>query len=367
MKTTSDITTHQVEAEPLKNLITLIKKHKLHDDPLRTLPQTKWETVTLNLTDTFAGFANGLRRILMEELPVWCLDCKNAVIKTDDEFISGLTDLVYKNINLLPIQQSGNYPKNMFILKTNQTTEIIDVKASDIQAGPVFDIPEDPTYKIPEEIQKYVNPAGTSTASAGIVPDSNITIARLRPGKTIFIDKIETEIGRGYQEYGKFSLLDNIQYQPLNVEPYDIFTGTGKRSVETEYRDFRISFRTCGNILGKSVIKLLCDHVDKNLNHFSDIISHLDWSKKYYSDDLIEMTYDSYYTLKFRDQYFTFVNMITEAAYLLDVTVPLCNAGVERYDTRIGVIKVKHANPKDFLLSGIKLCRDQINIIRKIT
>jgi hypothetical protein len=534
-----------IKKTPELDVFVKLIKEQQHLDGYSMLPKTPYHEVDFELHNTYSGFANAIRRILVEEMDVICLDTNETHLRTDDEFISGTSDVLMKNIGLLPCNQHINVKDfdkySIYILKTNKTTDIIPIKASDIiigtrsevqkkaaeklqkdQGDPSLQKPKkestkkstkestklkkvkvkggkDETEPEPEEskpdepskstsgqvaaaaavttgtvigsalqgvAEMALGPAaggfvaatvgnlvgGVLTAVVGgaedddeellkeaaeaeavaekslpqekvpdektpvkkekkqtveriklasrhtmssidsdaithgtfrvteailmraytedesslkalpieeVIPDTNITIITLRPGKTLYIDDIGFSVGKGKDNSGKYSLLDNVRYRPLNVTPFDMFEGTGTRSIETDPTSFAIGFTTCGNISPKRVIQLVTEQlrkllldIRKNIEAYSTIEN-----KKFYSSDEMEVIYrDDTYHYHIRKQYFTAVNMIAQRCFLIDENISLCTAGVERYDTQVGVIRMKHADPNGLLIKAIDEC-----------
>ena len=403
--------------EHMEKLLKIIKSQGI-DDAEKMLPQAEWEEVSFEIHNTFTGFANGIRRVLVNELDVYCLSTnKYGSFKTDDVFISGMTDCFINNINMIPINQEyilDTDKYQIFILKTNQTTEIIDVKASDIKVCLKSDFvnmkriakqhQHDISRHVPVEIEEskkkskinedYSNdldamanvsnysfkiPDYILTKSYSIdelktedihkiIPNPNITIMRLRPGQTIYIENIYYEFGKGYKNAAKFSLLDNITYIPLDVVPFDIETGEGTRSIEKSPTAFKITFRTCANISAKNVINLAIKCILDDLNKVEQMIELYNKMefKNIYTGDNIEVTVeDGIYHYKLIDQYYTIIQMIAEQCYKLDTKILFCSATVERYDTRIGIIKLKHPEPNKLILDAIKQIKLELDEFKK--
>ena len=121
------------ETKELKEIFDSMVKNGI-ENPMNLLPTSPWYEMSFRLSNTYSGFANGIRRVLMEEIPTKCLDFNENIYETDDEFI--LIDKIQKDINLIPINQDfdekeiNKYTINLY--KYNKSNKIIDVKASDI-------------------------------------------------------------------------------------------------------------------------------------------------------------------------------------------------------------------------------------------
>jgi DNA-directed RNA polymerase alpha subunit len=349
------------KSKELDNLISLMKKHKTLEENQSgydLLPKPREET-SFELYNTFSGFANAIRRTLTNEVQVYALDTQD--IKTDDEFLTN-TDVIIKNINLLPLDQyvEDMSKYNIYIAKVNKTLDIVEVTPKDIYLmdRKVFDNTvkdKGVGFKLSESLALFANDH-KGTRAKDLVVDDNIVIANLRPGKTLYVGNIQVVSGKGIEDAGKFTLLDNITYNILNVEPYDSFNKTGKRSIEYDPTDFKITFTTSGNIKSKDVMKRCVESLETDLLAVRKVIEDYDKleESKYFATDKLEVTNkDGIATYKLHKHYFTVTNMIGQRCYLLDPSCPFITVGVERYDTRIGVIKIKHAEPNKIIMDAI--------------
>jgi hypothetical protein len=88
--------------------------------------------------------------------------------------------------------------------------------------------------------------------------------------------------------------------------------------------------------------------------------------KKYYSsDELIVTVKDEVLEYKFTKHYVTEIIMVSQRCFLLDQNILFCTGGVERYDTKTGVIKLKHADPNKLMLKSIEGCIADLKILDK--
>jgi len=133
----SDIKITDNSTKPSKELDDIfgtMKKFGI-ENPESLLPQVPSYNVEFKLKNTHVGFANAIRRILIEELPVKCMDFDEKELETDNDFI--LSDKLIKNLNLIPIRQEIDMDEynryTIFLYKYNDTDDIIEVNASDIK------------------------------------------------------------------------------------------------------------------------------------------------------------------------------------------------------------------------------------------
>lgn len=310
------------------------------------LPKTPIQKVEFKLLDSSSAFANTIRRILIDELTVGCLDFSYDDWETDDDFLR--KDEIRKNINLLPIDQK-EYKEidakktNIFLFKHNNTNEILDVISGDIEIGD----------------------KNSKSKADNLVPIDNIPILSLRPGKTIKIKKLTFLEGQNRENASRFSLLTNITYKPLDIVPYDMFKKTGTRTIEHEYKDFAISFKTVGNITGKEVIDMVTEHVVKNINIMQNSIQEFskhETKTYYYSENLTVEKLDNMLIYIFPKQYITLTRLIGKKCFKLDPNLQFIVATIDRFDNDDGIIKIIHAEPSKLLL---KACAESIKDIEQ--
>jgi DNA-directed RNA polymerase subunit L len=339
----------------LDNVINLMKKNNIDGNAM--LPKNSWYDVSFELHNTYTGFANGLYRVLVEELLTLCISVEEKNIITDDKFIGDALDGLIKNINLLPVRQELlNSDKidnlDIYLYKYNDTNDVIDITIDDF---------------------KVKDGAGKSVSIEEVFPETNIIVIRLRPGRHIKINNMFFEKGYSKNNAAKFSLLNNVVYYPTDIIPFNIYEKEeekrGTRSIEHNSSSFFIKFTTCGNIKPKTVINRIIDTISENLNIIKSRIEKYNKSediKKYYNDEGIEVfNKNDVLHYVFSDQYLTIMNMVSQRCYLLDSTIPFVTGGVERFDTNTGIIKIVHADPNNILLQAIDACFKDLETIKK--
>lgn len=379
-----------VDEKKLAPVIALMVKHKItpnSKDALSLLPQSPWYSVEFMLRKTSSSTANAFRRVLIEELSTTCLCFDDANMSTDDEFI--LADVLQKNIELLPISQErkGNFEeKTISLYKYNNTNDVIDVKASDITIGPKK--PEKSKVPVSDDEPKAVKSTKTKTKVGKVkvkvkvkggksevklinklIPDANITITMLRPGKYIQIDSMSFLTGYSKNDAGKFTMLDNVTYDILNVKHYDQFTHKGKRSIEYDPTEFRIGFKTSGNITPKNVIGLMTQILTDKLERAHAFVTEYaksDQTKQLYYTDGFEVSLkDDITTYKFYGEYITLSNLLAHNCFVLDKTILFCAPAVDRLDNEVAIVRLKHADPNTLILSAIDMAMTDVNKVSK--
>ena len=330
---------HIEKTPELNEIVKIIKDHGDIADAYKLLPVKPYHSVSFQLNNTHSAFANAIRRIFVEEITTYSMTTDENDILTNDEFISGLKKVLLKNLALTPINQESkllepNYDMRLYV--KNTTNDIIDVFASDIKIT-----------------------SGKKEVPNDLIVYPNIVIMRLRPGKFLNLRKIVIQSGRAYEHYGYFSLLNSTIYEPLDIVPYDQFTKKGEKSMEVDCSKFKLGFTTCGNIMPKTVINKMIDKFEYDLLDIkSKIATYMDANAgDYYSGDGCEVEIkDEIYNYKFPGHYISVTAAIAMRCYKLDETILFCTSRVDRFDSMIGFIRLKHATPNKLVMAAIDAC-----------
>jgi len=316
---------------------------KYHICNLDLLPTVPWYEVSFTLKHSYAGFANAIRRVLIEELPTKCLTCTADDVQTDDPFI--LSDIVIKNIHLIPISQElTNYSyKTIALYVYNNTDEIIDIKAKHIITS------DKPFSKIANDILHLTSGGKKSSFQTceNIIPNANIIIARLRPTKYIKITNLVIEEGIAQDNAAKFTLLNNVSYDILD-----------QCSIEHDPTMFKLKFSTSSNIRPATVVQLLYNVLSKKIQLAKDFLIEYDKSNKktYYTENFEVLFQYDIYTYKFHGEYITLVHMLAQQCYILEPTILYCAPTIDRYDNDIAMIKINHPTATKLLLKACDKC-----------
>ncbi len=416
----------EVKHEPSKELDAIVKLMAKHGtkDAYSMLPQSTKHHVSFVLNNTYSAFANAIRRTLVEDIPTKCMSINEKDILTDDEFISGMNDVLVKNLGLVPIMQFSDLANNpdkydVYLSVFNNTNDIIDVKVRDIhvttkkpkgkpekkkfgksgksgsggaqnigvQGGDtqeesnnsdvdieedieiIDDVPESLTDNSRTEDEKTSTLQKTLQKNNELLaPDDNILLMRLRPGKFLKLRNITIVSGTSAKDAGKFSLLNNIYYKPLDIQPYDQFTNKGTRSIEHDCKSFELQFTTCGNIMPREVMNAVHAKLSDDLADLKKKITLFASAQQgtYYSGQDCEVTYtDEVYNFKFNGHYISELMLIAMCCYRLDETIPFCTATVERFDSIVGIVRIKHADATKLLLKAIDVCQADLDTLLK--
>lgn len=180
--------------------------------------------------------ANGLRRTIIEELPVMRLYCDYEEIITDDLFI--IREMIIKRLRSVPIDQLTPKNSRFELVATNSDLIERDVKMSEFKGG-----------RLPFN--------GTST------------LCTLKPGKSMRISARMIE-GFGYVNgEGMYSLGFNAASVALDVIPLNTFerrapddpTPVGVPSRLADPRKWNIKFTTNGELPCRDIVVRACESI----------------------------------------------------------------------------------------------------------
>ncbi len=335
----------------LKEINALISKHTPHSNPMSLLSPTPWYEASFEIKNSYPEFANGIRRILIEELPVKSLQFEDSAMETNDPYM--LIEYLRTTLSMVPILQDVDMSKyHIYLSVSNNTNKKISVKSGDI--------------KLYLKSDKKKNPVNSNK----LLNLTNINIFELGPNCTLRIKEITITEGYAKNNAAAFSLLDNISYSPIGLSPYDIFQMTGVRTAVSSPKDFRISFKTAGNISLSYLFNLLADTFIARLNDAKEKVSVYNDQKtkdEYYITENFEVIIsEGEYSFKFYGEYITMAFMLAKKCYLLDPSILFCAPTINRYDDEIGIVRMNHPDASGLLLKAIDECIEEVEILRTI-
>lgn len=427
MEVSVKVVEHEISrTAKLAQIMELMKQNGYDAESL--LPVAKYEICTIKLTGTDSSFANAVRRVIMSEVDVYCMHIANGIL-TDDMYVSGTNDLLANYINLVPIEQPPKIIRGysdhaaaaepgsnstliipedhiVFLLKTNTSSEIIDVLASDIRMMKRRDFEQavstardkynsEAVTKLQRDVRaaskgdsrktsqnnRFVNNGYEAKSLFDVpehilymsiamrnmgqvvdfVPNPTSIVARLRPGKTLFIPEIGFKKGMGMHNAGCFSLVANIQYKILDVVPFGD-DGSTLRSIEQDPHDFEISFRTACNITAKEIVaaaKLrlvyLVENMRNSVDTFAKFAANVEGGGPLlrYDSETLSVSIDNGVAIySFKEHNTTGASMLARECYNLHNSCSFVCAGVARFDTNIGIVKIKHVEAPKLLIEA---------------
>lgn len=410
--TVEDISIIAKKTEKTPELDAIDKQMQKHGYPSAydVLPKATYETTSFVLNNTFASFANAVRRCLVEEIATESMYVSADDIHTDDEFIAGIKDMLIKNLSLIPIRQGlsigdeyeihlqvYNNSNNVLAVKTSEVkvrrrkatakpekrtvrpivkssqsrkpTKLTDTSVEIEDLGDDLDDADDADADLETDEPNYSVETGDSEFD--LIPEPNVTLIRLRPGKYLNIDRIFIRRGYAYDDAASFTLLNNVKYKPLDIEPFDQFTGLGEKTEHKLSKKFYLEFTTSGNISSKEVIRLAVDRLTEDLldikmkiETYAEAVTQAN-NTFYNGENCSVEVVESVTTYKFPGHYITQMYMIGMRCFLLDETIQFVSPSVERFDSVVGIIRMKHADCNKLLLQSIQANIDDLTQVRK--
>jgi hypothetical protein len=367
---------------PNAKLKKLLEKMAAHGvDGLKLLPKAPYEICSFNVLNSRSGFVNALRSVVIQELPTVCMHVQQnysgetlpSAIYTDDRYLSDTADVIIKNINSIPINQKFDFAKYKFYLYVeNQTLGVLNVYASDIRSRHPSSRAKKTTGGGKPQLRKSTIEAEAApslfTLPAEIlydeknavdihelIPNPQGILARLRPGKCLFISDIIFEEGVGFLDHAKFTHVNSVIYLPLSTH----FVDGGKRSTEHEVVNYYLKFATCGTCSSADVLYGAADVLIKYMERFIKTIAMCDMGDKlFYANDEVSIScVDLLYTYKFKHHYHPSINMLAQQCFKIDPTIAFCSGSVDSYnvrnsareDIRSATLKLKHMEPNKLI------------------
>ena len=332
------------ENSALKNCLEYIAFLNNGIDGKDLLPKRSKFRVDFEITGTCSGFANGIRKCIMDEIPVCSLTMDSDGFTTSDRYI--LSDYLQKNIELIPILQEIDFEKaekwTISLDIINSTDEVINIKSGDIE---IFDGKK----KIPTES----------------IMSPNISIVELHPAMFIKISGITIVHGVSKVDAARFASVSNTRYEILDMDPLAHTKEEKERGTSSMMADptaFRIGYTTYRNVKDpKTIIHGCCDALSDRVLAFKKELENVkeDPDTKvisYFSALLDVETRSDFKFFNFKDEARTLPNMISQYCFLLDPNIPFSAPALIHPSTEIGVVKIKHTN-------SIKIIQDAMTAI----
>jgi DNA-directed RNA polymerase subunit L len=331
-------------ASQSKNFLRCLAYAKsISPDVIQLIPQRPKHQLTFELSDTNVDLANGLRRAMIDEIPIISMDVTEVDIVTDDRFI--LVDRLKKTIDLLPINQSIG-GATVSLLVENKTDEIVPVYASQF-------------------VVKAKN--GSIVQTCEFLNGSSI-ITYLRPLKTLTIDKITLVSGVGKIDSGKFAAFANIKYEILDMEPLVRDDGPirGQSSLATNPKRFRFTLTDHRNLDIKKKIVEVCDILMGRISALSTALSEVKESEPSYFSDLLNVeTKEDIKIFHMPGEYWTMANLLSRYCFLEDTDVAFVCPSIVHISIEESMVKIRHPQACKLLLSAMAQATSHINTVQK--
>jgi len=275
------------------------------------------------LKNVNVALASGIRRAIVSENPVSQITFNYEDFSTDDPFCD-LPDFVETRIRSIPIKQS---------VKPNATFELNFINNTGMQV-----------IVTSKEIKM------TSSGKEDLF-DETIPIVDLAPGRFIKISNIRVATGYGL-EHGTFVMTNGVICEPLDVIPYNMYTGEGVSSSLSDPRKHRITFETDGTMEPKKIVKLAISEIILRLKKISGLIYTI-------------TPVDNYFKLIIVGENDTTGNIIVKCVLDIYPDIEAITYKVDHKNKRLTLsIRVNdHTEAHDRISMGIKHAMDKLETI----
>lgn len=338
------------ENAALKNSIGYIHYLNPDLDATKFLPARPKFRVDFTISNTFSGFANGIRKCVIDEIPIYSLTMLDDAISTNDSYV--VSDVLQKNIDLIPILQDGHSFEDMSqwaisLDVLNTTSEMLSVVSGDIK------------------ISHRGNPIPAES-----IMSPNIPIMDLYPMMHLKIASAKIVEGSALDDAAKFATVSNTRYlidakaAPLAHSEDE---KDGESSLVSSPTTFTLGYTTYRNVNDpRFIIYRCCDSLNTRLSAFRQEMNAINVGDvlTYFSHLLDIETRGEYQFFNFKNESWTLVNMISQCCYYLDPDVPFVAPSIIHPSTSTGVIKIKHAAPLKLMRDALDKLIADIGILR---
>lgn len=197
---------------------------------------------TFEIHNVNVAVANGIRRVMLSELPVKALWYDDVNFSTTNPFT--LNDFTLTRIRNIPILQNVDDKFSCSLDVVNNTIDVLMVKSGQMKSNKP--LPFNETF----------------------------TIAALEPNSSLHIKDIVVKTDYGYNFAGH-SVACNVVCVPMDLTPYNGFTKTGTKSSISDPRNHRITFVSNGNMSSKNIIVASCSEIINRLKLIYDVLDEI--------------------------------------------------------------------------------------------
>lgn len=323
--------------ENMKKCIELIEY--VHKPAMDLFPDKSEYTVDFELHNATSDLANAIRRCLIEEIEVQALSAETQDIETDDKYI--LPDVVISYLEAMPINQEVQIDASKLKLEAiNNTTEIKTLFSDDI------------TYNTEQSVSSK-----TKIVDLHEVLLKNLYITKLHPQCYMRIKRMKIIKGKATEDANSFTLLSNIRYKILDVDP------EATSSLVSKPTAFKIGYTTSRNISANKPIMLCCDTLISRLEAVAVGLTTNDSSNIQHVE--IEPQPNGIVHVHINNEYWTIANLISKYCFMQDENIPFVSPGIVHPSTNKAYVKIKHDDWKNIMSAAIKQAIRDLETIKK--
>lgn len=329
---------------------------KLSEDQekkLLTLLPPLEKSISFELHNTNAKFANAFRRCIKDEIPIYNLNCDIHNVKSNDRKLITTSDSIVRRLKLIPITQELAKSAVTSNLKfginvENNESKILSVTSKDIIISQ--------HNHVKSSFQKVSNTKYFS---------DKITICELDRGRYLNISDIDIQQNKNY-ELSVGGLISSFKYIPIKYEKNLMATSKSNppTSLMTHPSEYRLGF-SMNNILTSPIyiIKLTCQELTTRLVTIKKGIEDSDKEIPYYSD-VLEITKPKKVTqYKIIGESWTIGNLLFRYGYDVDPSIPLIKSRNEHALTHSIIIDIIHPDSQKLLITAIDNIIADINVV----
>lgn len=317
------------------------------------LPNMNKQSISFDIINSNEAFANAIRRVFNDELPIKCLEVNYHNVITNDKFI--LIDNIIERISLISILQTIDINTTFNLNITNDTNDIINIYAKDL-------------------INKNTN-------DKNLYFNTNIQICSLRPNRYININNIKPGINYGYNN--SIYSIGSFKYEAINTD-FNI------PSLNNNVTDYHLELINNSNIPIKNLINLIYETLYIRLKKIQDYVNDYNIEKN--ADDMNKINDDIYiiqnnnikdtnildnnidsinnfnnlYEIHINDECHTIGNLLTKYIFLEMPTIEYINYRLHHPLTRKLIVTIKHSNYKKIINDAINSIFKDLNIFKII-
>jgi DNA-directed RNA polymerase subunit L len=229
--------------------------------PTTLIPQE----VSFELHNVNVGFANAVRRTLLNECLIKCMSFEVSAYSCTNPYM--LNDYVLGRVQCIPIAQNMTATFKLDI--TNDAkTRIAQVHRKYDRLGKLNDYEikqKELDLKAAALPQSMTVLSGDMTCNLKQLPfNETFEIATLDEGNMLKIDPITIIEGYGY-DHARHNMVALASCVPLDQNPIDLHTGKGVPAGLANPRIHKISFKTNGIMSPHEMIRLACKSLEERL------------------------------------------------------------------------------------------------------
>ncbi len=313
-----------------------INKFKI--DLTKLLPNEPYQTVSFTLANTNSSMANAIRRVLVNELPIWSLQANISSINTDDDFI--IPDELATKIKSVPISQE----------QVNKVLEV-DGAEKNIKFNIDFE-----SKRSGEDHYIRTNHIVPVSADIPIRPLTETQLYKIRDGRSLKME-MKLECGYAYNNAAAYSPIPMPSYSPQ----------CNKSSLVSKCDTYNYKYNTYVNYADPLYfLKLAIKEIYRRIELIEPHIKRFyDDNEPYYRDEdnFIEIKINAKKKLKitFYKENITISDLIAKYAYNLNNSIDLINSESAHISAMGSFINVDNASAILLILDAIKKIKLELN------